>query len=100
MRRFIPAGAGNTTLTLNTKPITTVHPRGRGEHTFAPTTHRGRYGSSPRARGTPACLQREHQHLRFIPAGAGNTSMPTSAAWRLTVHPRGRGEHRSAERGL
>ena len=106
VRRFIPAGAGNTA-----RPAvcaSSVHPRGRGEHSLADRRRRA-VGSSPRARGTldarDRCLDR-----RFIPAGAGNALRarhPDSAAgssprargtrrralrWRSPVHPRGRGE--------
>ncbi len=30
-------------------------------------------GSSPRVRGTPYELWQQHEKMRFIPAGAGNT---------------------------
>ena len=51
----------------------TVHPRRRGEH-FRP----GR---------------RYVRRVRFIPAGAGNTSCSAVSAPSVSVHPRRRGEH-------
>ena len=92
-RRFIPAGAGNTTLPTNPVEPTSVHPRGRGEHpsTFSPPC--GATGSSPRARGTRYRLRSMRCMLRFIPAGAGNTGKSECSNYCLAVHPRGRGEH-------
>ena len=71
--RFIPAGAGNTSSPGLGTVISTVHPRGRGEHNQLPTKLGQISGSSPRARGT--------------------RSIWISDAEINTVHPRGRGEH-------
>src|SRR5512138_21538 len=35
----------------------------------------------------------QYYKSRFIPAHAGNTSTPSAARWRPSVHPRTRGEH-------
>ena len=51
-------------------------------------------GSSPRARGTLRSHERQPAQRRFIPASAGNTSMPVSQTLLGSVHPRERGEHR------
>ena len=92
-RRFIPAGAGNTHCARIFFRIVAVHPRGRGEHT-AQALYRGvPGGSSPRARGTPGSLSFVTGSLRFIPAGAGNTTPRSLMVNGVKVHPRGRGEH-------
>ncbi len=92
-RRFIPAGAGNTSRLSTTSARTTVHPRWRGEHSGIYATASAGAGSSPLARGT---LDTPMTHLtgqRFIPAGAGNTPEAKGERNRETVHPRWRGEH-------
>ncbi len=82
--RFIPAGAGNTfTCYLNPrwrgehigskKPATAVYPRWRGEHPPSVIQLSRQCGLSPLARGTLSFL--EFTARRFIPAGAGNTSV-------------------------
>ncbi len=76
-RRFIPAGAGNTALSPLASPAMAVHPRGRGEHTNMPPKGCGGGGSSPRARGTRMGSGMVGGHQRFIPAGAGNTLLPS-----------------------
>ena len=53
-RRFIPAGAGNTSRTTEPSSANTVHPRGRGEHAGTLDSQASHAGSSPRARGTRA----------------------------------------------
>ena len=94
--RFIPACAGNTMRMVNMSESSTVHPRVRGEH--SPTVQATVYlfGSSPRARGTRHTIASNGSFDRFIPACAGNTLPPFGASISLAVHPRVRGEHRSA----
>ena len=92
-KRFIPAGAGNTSPSDPALSAPAVHPRGRGEHYVRIRKLGDRYGSSPRARGTPPVPGRCRVNLRFIPAGAGNTSVEGRNIARISVHPRGRGEH-------
>ena len=72
-RRFIPAGAGNTSRQRHLKSSFPVHPRGCGEHYMRSVAVDYRRGSSPRVRGTPAATGATDQRCRFIPAGAGNT---------------------------
>ena len=75
MRRFIPAWAGNTQLRAQRGVTPAVHPRVGGEHNVEPIDTRGRYGSSPRGRGT----------LRHT-TGRGGLAQ---------VHPRVGGEHKT-----
>ncbi len=91
--RFIPAGAGNTTGGRAQFRRTTVYPRWRGEHYNGMNPVFWFSGLSPLARGTPAqplaCLATG----RFIPAGAGNTTVEFFTSKGITVYPRWRGEH-------
>ena len=73
--------------------LDTVHPRGRGEHYNPPGNAKESCGSSPRARGTPQVNSNSPNVIRFIPAGAGNTSQEPRCYLGMAVHPRGRGEH-------
>ena len=93
LRRFIPAGAGNTTTYASTDIPSTVHPRGRGEHIRPTEISAQVVGSSPRARGTQKAATDNDRPNRFIPAGAGNTAALAHVRQSRTVHPRGRGEH-------
>ncbi len=92
-RRFIPAYAGNTGISINQCGGTTVHPRVCGEHSPLSALAKKHTGSSPRMRGTHTTALVTSLLHRFIPAYAGNTyHMPlTSAA--PPVHPRVCGEH-------
>ena len=72
-RRFIPAGAGNTTSDVADYCTPAVHPRWRGEHVEPWPMVGTSPGSSPLARGTLLHLRLLLQARRFIPAGAGNT---------------------------
>ena len=91
--RFIPARAGNTSRKRRSTPTRSVHPRAGGEHSRAAMRYPGKYGSSPRGRGTLFYFSRSTYHVRFIPARAGNTC---PMRWRVSlfpVHPRAGGEH-------
>jgi len=70
--RFIPAGAGNTSLLGRKQKPGTVHPRGCGEYHWWPGVW---------------------TQCRFIPAGAGNTPPRHRLYAGLPVHPRGCGEY-------
>ena len=94
--RFIPARAGNTTPPSPPPPSATVHPRSRGEHFRMVLLLNAPSGSSPLARGTRPVGPRGGRGARFIPARAGNTLSSRSGTASTTVHPRSRGEHRSA----
>jgi len=73
IRRFIPAGAGNTGISNGAHTICSVYPRWRGEHEIHNQMWIGSFGLSPLARGTLLNPQRDSRNGRFIPAGAGNT---------------------------
>ena len=91
--RFIPACAGNTSVRAERYPTGTVHPRLRGEHLLDDILALQHHGSSPPARGTHLGPVEELARFRFIPACAGNTSLPEPRPDGLAVHPRLRGEH-------
>ncbi len=73
IRRFIPAGAGNTERHPDALTRCAVYPRWRGEH-YRYTPHNElTNGLSPLARGTLLPFDYLATKQRFIPAGAGNT---------------------------
>ncbi len=93
LTRFIPAGAGNTQITVRGKEAVTVYPRWRGEHMRPRYVTIGATGLSPLARGTLRSGGVVVFVSRFIPAGAGNTGIIMQCRnWRA-VYPRWRGEH-------
>ncbi|AFJ48129.1 hypothetical protein EBL_c30590 [Shimwellia blattae DSM 4481 = NBRC 105725] len=93
MPRFIPAGAGNTMLAGNEPVSAAVYPRWRGEHKQFTGATVPFSGLSPLARGTRHGHNDRRDHLRFIPAGAGNTSSQHQTNSGKPVYPRWRGEH-------
>ncbi|CDM39384.1 hypothetical protein PPSAL_0769 [Ectopseudomonas oleovorans] len=95
--RFIPAGAGNTSVRACRRLPGPVHPRWRGEHLKSSALYWMYCGSSPLARGTPGLGVDLHTDGRFIPAGAGNTFYVSSKEAPEPVHPRWRGEHHHVE---
>ena len=72
VKRFIPAYAGNATLTRLMAWCWTVHPRIRGERSSSPSVTTGEPGSSPHTRGTRLMNALLFSSTRFIPAYAGN----------------------------
>ncbi len=96
--RFIPAGAGNSVLSLPYIARISVYPRWRGELISLLEYMSCAHGLSPLARGT-----RTHQGItrlfsRFIPAGAGNSNIPGDNQPAYSVYPRWRGELESEGR--
>ena len=96
-RRFIPARAGNTVRGVRPMLAGPVHPRSRGEHLMRAGSDLSPAGSSPLARGTQISNVTGRPSARFIPARAGNTRPPTASPPTISVHPRSRGEHHSAQ---
>ena len=90
--RFIPAGAGNSVLSLPYIARISVYPRWRGELISLLEYMSCAHGLSPLARGTQRHAGRAAIPPRFIPAGAGNSFSSSSIAVVLTVYPRWRGE--------
>ena len=91
--RFIPAGAGNTRKQPRQRQLEAVHPCGRREHYIRLKIDCNSTGSSLRAQGTQKGHTQTVQCLRFIPAGAGNTSSLRPEVKTRSVHPCGRREH-------
>ena len=98
-QRFIPAGAGNTSLSATLPALATVYPRWRGEHYRKESANGDRGGLSPLARGTRISTRPVFRQLRFIPAGAGNTAPALNQSYFLPVYPRWRGEHADYNEG-
>ncbi|ESF39944.1 hypothetical protein SEES8400_06211 [Salmonella enterica subsp. enterica serovar Senftenberg str. ATCC 8400] len=97
LKRFIPAGAGNTSRSGREVYCLTVYPRWRGEHYFVFSITLFISGLSPLARGTRLMCAACHANRRFIPAGAGNTLYRQCEIFRDAVYPRWRGEHLKPE---
>ena len=90
--RFIPAPAGNARWFHRLPVDTAVHPRACGERDESARSMTGRFGSSPRLRGTPLPFIPYFICDRFIPAPAGNACGSKPAIIRRSVHPRACGE--------
>ena len=91
--RFIPAGAGNTSLPASAAHRSTVYPRRCGEHTQSLPMPEPTRGLSPQVRGTHWLAFDGVDDRRFIPAGAGNTVRQSGPAAPRPVYPRRCGEH-------
>ncbi|SSM41744.1 Domain of uncharacterised function (DUF2825) [Klebsiella pneumoniae] len=96
MRELIglsPLARGTRLRGSDTRRKAPVYPRWRGEHHYHPHFGIKRCGLSPLARGTLNISSSNRTSIRFIPAGAGNTSLKTTGVKWTTVYPRWRGEH-------
>jgi len=91
-QRFIPAGAGNSKLAFASACLRSVYPRWRGELARSSQRDSLAPGLSPLARGTLVSPGGETVVNRFIPAGAGNSTIANLGWWLSTVYPRWRGE--------
>ncbi len=74
-----------------------VYPRWRGELNIGNGFAAAASGLSPLARGTPVFANLWTIAIRFIPAGAGNTTLTCSSMMTSSVYPRWRGEHGRTE---
>ena len=86
-------GTGNTHSDQSDDLHQPVHPRGHGEHDDSSCRRFYKRGSSPWARGTPKRTKPAVKSRRFIPVGTGNTSAQEVDGEKVSVHPRGHGEH-------
>ena len=90
--RFIPAYAGNSWRLRYSCGLVPVHPRLRGELGFYGGNAMKYIGSSPLTRGTQNQSVPQCRGIRFIPAYAGNSPLPSIPLPAPAVHPRLRGE--------
>ena len=98
--RIIPACAGNTTQIRHRIPPPADHPRVCGEHRGLVVCLGDFSGSSPRVRGTQFLNGKTLQHIRIIPACAGNTVPVEHRRSSRADHPRVCGEHTRALRTI
>ena len=91
MLRIIPARAGFTAAGGCAGVEHGDHPRSRGVYTEATVPYTPRRGSSPLARGLPACYPSTSRRRRIIPARAGFTGPTSSDMGAGGDHPRSRG---------
>ena len=90
--RFIPAGAGNSLLSVRHSLLPAVYPRWRGELRPRLTNFSSVVGLSPLARGTRPLNVSRRTGVRFIPAGAGNSQWFIPRPGQSGGYPRWRGE--------
>ena len=88
---LIPAGAGRTSVRGPAAWSGRAHPRWRGADDPPAMRRRVATGSSPLARGGPACVQRLLDGQGLIPAGAGRTLTRRPSRVTNRAHPRWRG---------
>ncbi len=91
----IPACAGSTPSPPLTRRPGWDHPRVRGEHRWAGSSHTAVQGPSPRARGARPGGTRRRSSWGTIPACAGSTTARSRRGCGAGDHPRVRGEHRA-----
>ena len=96
---IIPAHAGNTLQICGPGCLAWDHPRACGEHITPNPFANAILGSSPRMRGTLACVPRLKVRTGIIPAHAGNTHGFVVSVPQVQDHPRACGEHHSGACG-
>ena len=98
--RSIPARAGQPPSTAPRMSTAAVYPRTRGATGAAALGRPRSKGLSPHARGNPADPCPYSQHLRSIPARAGQPHLARTAPANSTVYPRTRGATTSCTRAV
>ena len=93
--RSIPAGAGETGMSIGTRPSSAVDPRGCGGDAKPITRSKTVWGRSPRVRGRPLSRTAPSAPSGSIPAGAGETVIQPSLDFFRRVDPRGCGGDRA-----
>ena len=91
--RFSPVGTGNTSFFRISCIVSSVQPRGYGEHPWIKNLPHSVHGSAPWVRGTLSTHTLHAFVLRFSPVGTGNTAYMLYAHMYYAVQPRGYGEH-------
>ena len=86
--RSIPASAGQPQVCTFHQHACRVYPRECGATLVRCLMSQLKWGLSPRVRGNPSNALRCGQHLRSIPASAGQPSTPHVTAGSQTVYPR------------
>ncbi len=97
LRRFTPACAGTGPLSCSKMARAAVHPRVRGDRSAKKTKRGASDGSPPRARGQGPLHRRQPVFARFTPACAGTGYVSVARCRQGSVHPRVRGDRRSAQ---
>ena len=92
-RGLIPAHAGKTRGTGESRPSEGAHPRSRGENIIADPIGAVANGSSPLTRGKLDHASRHGRGQGLIPAHAGKTTGKPDLGPGSTAHPRSRGEN-------
>ena len=97
---LIPAGAGQTSESVQTGRGRRAHPRGCGADGIRKAWNLVSKGSSPRVRGRPEVRSRHAAGMGLIPAGAGQTSGCGTRCSCRRAHPRGCGADNMIYSGL
>ena len=91
---IIPARAGFTLPAVGGRDLKKDHPRSRGVYLIQVAAMALAWGSSPLARGLPACGPGDEAAAGIIPARAGFTNQRRLNSGRSRDHPRSRGVYR------
>ena len=98
--RFIPTCVGNTSFSMGSARLLSVHPHVRGEYLHSAMGKKRPRGSSPRAWGIPSKSAKKLTMCRFIPTCVGNTRIKWRDNEGGPVHPHVRGEYEQRSKVL